>query len=51
MSAAVLPFLVNVSTPELPYGGPGSMAPDRSWDVQALHLDLDLDPTLSLIHI
>ena len=45
MSAAVLPFLVNVSTPELPYGGPGSMAPDRSWDVQALHLDLDLDPT------
>ncbi|MFT5583941.1 MAG: aminopeptidase N [Cognaticolwellia sp.] len=45
MPAAILPFLVNVSTPELPYGGPGSMAPDRSWDVQALHLDLDLDPT------
>lgn len=44
MSAAVLPFLVNVSTPELPYGGPGSMVPDRSWDVQAVHLDLNLDP-------
>ncbi len=45
MPATLLPFLVNVSTPELPYGGPGSMVPDRSWDVQAVHLDLDLDPT------
>ena len=40
LSLAVLPFVLE----SRPTGGPGSLAPDRSWDLQHLHLDLDVDP-------
>jgi aminopeptidase N len=44
MPAALLPFAIGLSSAPPPQGGPGSLAPDRRWDVTHLHLDLELQP-------
>ncbi|MCB9745675.1 MAG: M1 family metallopeptidase [Alphaproteobacteria bacterium] len=41
MLGTTLPLILALAGP----GGPGDRAPDRAWDLQHLHLDLDLDPS------
>lgn len=40
---SALPFVLTSTLSDVPYGAPGSLAPDTPWDLQHLHLELDVD--------